>query len=392
MEAATALSKKTNLSEACRVLSVPRSSYYRGQRPKAETKPRPKPPRALSDEEKVEIRDVLNSARFCDDSPRQVYATLLDEGKYLGHWRTMYRVLDEYKEVKERRNVLRHPKYKKPELLATQPNELWSWDITKLRGPQKWSYYYLYVILDVFSRFVVGWMIARKESSTLAKELIETTCTRQGIDRDQLVIHSDRGPSMTSKTVGQLMVDLAVEKSHSRPHVPDDNPYSESQFKTMKYRGDYPKRFGSIEDARLWSLTFFPWYNEEHHHTGLGLLPPAVVHYGQSGEVLQARQRVLSAVYQTHPERFVRGLPTVAEVPRAVWINKPKEGTGTEAQVLPVNGEVGKKKIIKEQLLLGCGHVVKQEGEMANSSGNTSTVCPHIQNRNGVQVEGAMPH
>ena len=323
MEAATTLSQYVGLSQACQGLGVPRSSYYRAQQPRPEPTMRPKPKRALSDAEKIELRDLLNSDRFCDASPRQVYATLLDEGRYVCHWRTMYRVLAEEHEVRERRNVLRHPHYKKPELLARGPNELWSWDITKLRGSEKWTYYYLYVLLDVFSRYVVGWMIARCESSVLAKELIQTSCQRQGIDRDQLVIHSDRGPSMTSKTVAQLLVDLGVEKSHSRPHVSNDNPYSEAHFKTMKYRGDYPDRFGSIEDARQWARRFFPWYNEEHHHTALALMPPSVVHYGQAEAVRQARGQVLSAAYAAHPERFVRGQPEVPAPPAAVWINKP---------------------------------------------------------------------
>ena len=324
MEAATTLSQYVGLSQACRGLGVPRSSYYRAEQPKAEATMRPKPKRALSDAEKIEVRDCLNSDRFCDASPRQVYATLLDEGRYVCHWRTMYRVLAEEHEVRERRNVLRHAQYKKPELLARGPNELWSWDITKLRGSEKWTYYFLYVLLDVFSRYVVGWMIARHESSVLAKELIATSCERQGIDRNQLVLHSDRGPSMTSKTVAQLLVDLGVEKSHSRPYVSNDNPYSEAHFKTMKYRGDYPSRFGSIEDARQWARRFFPWYNEEHHHTGLGLMPPSVVHYGQAESVREARGQVLSLAYQAHPERFVRGLPQVPQVPDAVWINKPE--------------------------------------------------------------------
>lgn len=219
---------------------------------------------------------------------------------------------------------MRHPRYKKPELLARGPNELWSWDITKLRGPQKWSYYYLYVILDVYSRYVVGWMIAPVEQATLAKELIETTCRRQGIARDQLIIHSDRGPSMRSKTVAQLLADLGVEKSHSRPHVSNDNPYSEAQFKTMKYRPDYPSRFGSIEDARQWARSFFAWYNGEHYHSGLGLLTPETVHYGEAERVRQQREQVLAGVYAQHPERFVQGLPSVPAVPVAVWINAPK--------------------------------------------------------------------
>ncbi len=243
---------------------------------------------------------LLNSDRFCDASPRQVYATLLDEGRYVCHWRTMYRILGGHDEVRERRNQLRHPRYKKPELLARGPNELWSWDITKLRGPQKWTYYYLYVIMDVYSRYVVGWMIAPREQATLAKELIETTCERQGIARDRLIIHSDRGPSMISKTVAQLLADLGVEKSHSRPYVPNDNPYSEAQFKTMKYRPDYPDRFGSIEDARQWARGFFGWYNGEHYHSALGLLTPEMVHYGEAERVRTQRQRVLEEAYTRH--------------------------------------------------------------------------------------------
>lgn len=252
----------------------------------------------------------------------------------------MYRILAAHDEVRERRNQLRHPAYKKPELLATGPNELWSWDITKLRGPEKGSYYYLYVMMDVYSRYVVGWLLARKEQATLAKELIETSCERQGIDPDELVIHADRGPSMTSKTVAQLLVDLGVEQSHSRPHVSNDNPYSEAQFKTMKYRPDYPDRFGSIEDARAWARRFFSWYNEEHHHTALALMPPSVVHYGQGETVRAARGAVLKQAYAEHPGRFVRGVPTVPSLPEAVWINKPKEEVSTASEVMESATEV----------------------------------------------------
>jgi putative transposase len=236
----------------------------------------------------------------------------------------MYRILDENNEVRERRNQLRHPNYVKPELLATKPNELWSWDITKLLGPAKWTYYYLYVILDVYSRFVVGWMIASGESASLAKELIAETCTRQGIQPDQLTIHADRGSSMTSKPVAFLLADLGVTKTHSRPHVSNDNPYSESQFKTLKYRPDYPDRFGCQQDARSWAKDFFDWYDYEHHHTALGLLTPADVHYGRAQAVIQQRQQVLQAAYRKNPERFVKGLPKPPQLPDAVWINPPK--------------------------------------------------------------------
>lgn len=326
IETATGLATAIGTQLACRHLGVPRSRYYRSKQPKPEPSraKRRRSARALSEQERSEVRLLLNSDRFCDASPRQVYARLLDEGRYVCHWRTMYRILAEHDQVRERRNQLRHPRYKKPELLATGPNELWSWDITKLRGPQKWTYFYLYVILDVYSRYVVGWMIAPGEQATLAKELIETTCARQGIARDGLIIHSDRGPSMTSKTVAQLLADLGVEKSHSRPHVSNDNPYSEAQFKTMKYRGDYPDRFGSIEDARQWAREFFRWYNSEHYHSGLGLLTPEMVHYGEAERVRVQRQQVLAGAYAHHPERFVRGLPSVPEVPAAVWINAPK--------------------------------------------------------------------
>lgn len=335
IETTTGLASAIGTQSACRQLGVPRSSYYRCKRPRPHRQEQPKrlpkkSGRALSQAERAHVRDLLNSDRFCDASPRQVYARLLDEGRYRCHWRTMYRILAAHDEVRERRNQLRHPHYKKPELLARGPNALWSWDITKLRGPQKWSYYYLYVILDVYSRYVVGWMIAPAEQATLAKELIETTCERQGIARDRLTIHSDRGPSMTSKTVAGLLADLGVEKSHSRPYVSNDNPYSEAQFKTMKYRPDYPDRFGSIEDARAWARAFFRWYNEEHYHSGLGLLTPAVVHIGQAESVRLERQRVLSAAYAEHPERFVQGQPSLSEVPDAVWINAPKSAQEPE--------------------------------------------------------------
>jgi len=333
-------SESVGVSPACGALGLARSSYYRALKPKRDSSTRPSPRRTLSGEERVEVRDLLNSERFCELSPRQVYATLLDEGRYVCHWRTMYRILAANDEVRERRNQLRHPDYKKPELLATGPNELWSWDISKLRGPEKWSYFYLYVMMDVYSRYVVGWMLARKEQARLAKELIETSCERQGIDPDALVIHADRGPSMTSKTVAQLLVDLGVEQSHSRPHVSNDNPYSEAQFKTMKYRPDYPNRFGSIEDARAWARRFFTWYNEEHHHTGLGLMPPSVVHYGLGESVRVARGVVLSQAYRQHPERFVRGVPSVPSLPEAVWINMPKEEVSATPDVMESVTEV----------------------------------------------------
>jgi putative transposase len=242
----------------------------------------------------------------------------------------MYRILDEDKQVRERRNQLRHPNYVKPELLATQPNQLWSWDITKLLGPARWTNYYLYDILDVFSRYVVGWLIAERETASLAEELIAATCQRQNIQPDQLTIHADRGSSMTSRPVALLMADLGVTKTHSRPHVSNDNPFSEAQFKTLKYRPDYPDRFGCQSDARSWAKEFFQWYNYEHHHSALGLLTPADVHFGRAQAVLAQRHQVLAAAYQKNPERFVKGQPTQTQLPKAVWINPPKPALNPE--------------------------------------------------------------
>jgi putative transposase len=266
---------------------------------------------------------VLNSEPFQDSAPREVYAALLDQGQYLCSWSTMYRILNEHQLVSERRNQLRHPTYTKPELLATGPNQLWSWDITKLRGPTKWTYYYLYVILDVYSRYVTGWLIAKHESARLAEHLIAQTCAKQAIVPDQLTLHADRGSAMRSKPVALLLADLGVTKTHSRPYVSNDNPYSEAQFKTMKYRPGYPDRFGSIQDARAWARPFFHWYNHEHYHSGLALLTPATVHYGHAQAVLEQRQETLQAAYAAHPERFVRGVPRPPSLPMEVWINKP---------------------------------------------------------------------
>lgn len=319
------LAETVGLWKACRVLDVPRSSLYR-QRQVTAPQASPEPmvsPRALPPAEKAEVRQILNSERFADQPPREVYATLLDEGTYLCSWRTMYRILDENQEVRERRNQLRHPQYAKPELLATQPNQLWSWDITKLLGPTKWTYFYLYNILDVFSRYSVGWLIAERESASLAEELIAATCVRQNIPPGQLTIHADRGSSMTSKPVALLMADLGVTKTHSRPHVSNDNPFSESQFKTLKYRPDYPERFGCQQDARTWATEFFHWYNYEHHHSALGLLTPADVHFGQAQIILDQRQKVLHAAYLKNPARFVKGPSAPAPLPPAVWINPP---------------------------------------------------------------------
>jgi len=327
MQAAQSLSAKLPVIRACAVLNLPRSSFYRAQKEKSAEKNRPKKaaPRALSPTERATVRDTLNSERFQDKSPYQVFATLLDdEQTYLCSIRTMYRILHENDEVRERRNQLRHPTYRKPELLATRPNQLWSWDITKLRGPATWQYYQLYVILDVFSRYVVGWRVEHRESARLAEELIAESCFKQGIARDELTLHADRGTSMTSKTVAQLLLDLGVAKTHSRPHTSNDNPYSEAQFKTMKYRPGYPDRFGSLQDARTWARNFFRWYNHDHRHSGLGLMTPVAVHTGQTEELTATRRKTLQAAYRQHPERFVNGVPQPLPLPQTVWINKPE--------------------------------------------------------------------
>jgi putative transposase len=324
MVVAIQLAPSVGIAPACAGLGVSRASYYRYQQSQTQQpKPKVKPARALSDEERQQILDILNSERFVDQSPAEVYATLLDEGTYLCSIRTLYRILAENNEVKERRHQLRHPNYQKPELLATEINQLWSWDITKLHGPAKWTYYYLYVILDVFSRYVVGWMVAHRESATLAERLIEQTTHKQQIQPGQLTIHADRGASMTSKAVALLLSDLGVTKTHSRPHVSNDNPFSESQFKTLKYQPLFPKQFGCIEDARSFCQTFFSWYNHDYHHSGIGWLTPAMLHHGQAQAVIQHRTQVLQLAYHTHPERFVKGLPHPPTIPTEVWINPP---------------------------------------------------------------------
>ncbi len=326
MTAAHQLGQTVGRAAACRALNVPRASLYRHLRPSepaTPAAPRPSPLRTLAPAEQQRILDVLHSERFQDKAPNEVFAALLDEGTYLCSVRTMYRILEQAGEVRERRAQLQHPHYQKPQLLATGSNQVWSWDITKLLGPAKWTYFYLYVILDIFSRYVVGWMVAERESAELAQRLIGETCRKQNIAPDQLTIHADRGTSMTSKPVALLLADLGVTKTHSRPHVSDDNPFSESQFKTLKYRPEFPERFGSIQDARAFCQSFFPWYNTEHHHSGIGLLTPEVLHYGRADEVIAQRQVVLTQAFQRNPERFVRAHPRPPARPTAVWINPP---------------------------------------------------------------------
>lgn len=318
----------------CDALNVSRATLYRRRKPtEVSDLKRPSPSSALAEHERQHVLDVLHSDRFIDCPPAQVYATLLDEGQYLCSTRTMYRILAEKDEVRERRNVRLHPQYSKPELLATKPNQVWSWDITKLKGPQKWTYFYLYVILDIYSRYVVGWMVAPRESAILAKRLIQDSYDKQGIQIDQLTVHADRGSSMTSKQVANLMADLGITKTHSRPHVSNDNPFSESQFKTLKYRPAFPSRFGSLQDARVFCVNFFDWYNTQHRHSGIGFYRPEDVHYGRTGILQKQRQKALDQAYQLHPERFVRKPPQASEPPQAVWINPPENSNEEQKEL-----------------------------------------------------------
>jgi putative transposase len=332
MQAVEQLAPASGTAPTCIALGVVRATLYRHRgRASAALAPAPvrrSSPRALDVEERHAVLAALHSERFVDQSPAAVYAGLLDEGRDLCSERTMYRLLEDAGEVRERRDQLRHPVYAKPELLASRPNEVWSWDITKLLGPAKWSYFYLYVLLDIYSRYVVGWMVAHRESAQLAKKLIAESVRKQAIERGQLTVHADRGSSMTSKPVALLLADLGVTKTHSRPSVSNDNSFSEAQFKTLKYRPEFPDRFGSIEGARAFCVGFFDWYNNQHYHSGLALLAPATVHYGEAAAVIERRAAVLAAAYAAHPERFVRRAPRPAEPPTAVWINAPKPAHG----------------------------------------------------------------
>jgi putative transposase len=334
MAGVNTLAPDVGMVRACSALRLHRSGVYRDDArrrclvaPAVIRLPRPAPPLALSEPERQVLRDVLCCERFADCAPPTIYATLLDEGTYLASVRTMYRLLMVDGQARERRNQLTHPVYAKPELLATGPNQVWSWDITKIKGPVKWTCYHLYVILDIFSRYVVGWMIAPRESAQLAKQLIAQTIAKQDIVPGELTLHADRGTSMRSKTVAELLVDLEVTKSHSRPYVSDDNPYSESHFKTLKYRPDFPLRFGCIEDARAHCQEFFPWYNDTHRHSGIGYMTPAAVHYGQAQGLLRLRADTLDAAYMANPKRFKGNCPQPPKLPVAAWINPPKKDT-----------------------------------------------------------------
>ena len=324
MSAARDLAGHVGVSAACEALGAARATFYRRRRPKTgQRQPRPAPARALSEAEHGEVFEVLCSPRFADRAPAEVYATLLDEGVYLCSERTMYRVLAENKAVRERRAQRGHPNHPKPEVVARAPNEVWSWDITRLLGPEKWRYFYLYVILDIFSRYVTGWMVADRETAGLAGRMIEESCLKHGVQPRVLTLHSDRGSPMTGKCTAQLLADLGITQSLSRPRISNDNPYSEAQFKTVKYHPGFPGRFGNIEQAKDFCRDFVTWYNAEHRHGGIGLLTPEQVHFGRAPEVIEHRQEVLAAAYAARPDRFVAGPPRAAELAAEVWINRP---------------------------------------------------------------------
>lgn len=328
-EAVTELTPIVGARQACAAVGVPQADWYRRHRqtpapPKPAREPKPQP-RALTPEERAEVRDTLNSAEHVDESPTTVWAKLLDEGRYLASPRTMYRILAEHDEVKERRRQATHPAAKKPELMADAPNRVWSWDITRLGGAAKWTWFYLYVIIDIFSRYVPGWMLATAENAANAEALLADTIRKQHVQPGQLYIHSDRGSPMIAKPVAFMLAELGVTKSHSRPHCSNDNPFSEAQFRTLKYRPEFPDRFGSFTHARQHCESFFGWYNLEHHHSGIGFHTPFDVHHGHAAAVREKRQIVLDSAYALHPERFVKHPPTPPKLPGAVWINKPNE-------------------------------------------------------------------
>jgi putative transposase len=309
----------------CEALHVPRATYYRrqGSNNAITTTDKQTPKNALSCEEKQQVLDLLHSERFVDKTPYDVFNTLIDEGTYHCSPRTMYRVLKQQDETTDRRQQRSHRDAVKPELIATRPNEVWSWDITKLMGPQKWVYYHLYVIMDIYSRYVVGWMIADRESQTLASRLIQQTALKQGIQPQQLTLHADRGASMTSHTVAQLLVFLGIAKTHSRPYTSDDNPFSEAQFKTLKYHPAFPSRFDSLEHAESFCQEYFNWYNQEHYHAGILWLTPQVVHYGEAATILKDRHDVFMQAYHRNPARFNQ-VPRLKHLPDAVYINPPQ--------------------------------------------------------------------
>ncbi len=324
MKETASLAARIGVAPACRAMGVSKATFYRSRKPSnGPQQPIRKHARALDHDERRKVLETLASERFVDRSPGEIVATLLDEGVYQCSERTMYRILASERMVSERRNQLSHPQYARPELIATAPNQVWSWDITRLQGPSKWGRFYLYVINDIFSRRVVGWMVAGKETASLASRLIEESCLGEGIQPEMLTLHSDRGAPMTSKCTAQLLADLGVTRSLSRPHVSDDNPFSEAQFKTLKYHSSFPQHFTDLNAARTFCRSFFTWYNGEHRHSGIAMLTPDTIHYGKAPACLEGRRRTLKGAWRAHPERFVHGIPRPKELPEAVWINPP---------------------------------------------------------------------
>jgi putative transposase len=311
------------ITRACDALGVSRASLYRQTEPPIlpSGEPRPPSPRRLSEAECEAILFALHSEEFVDQPPAETYAALLTRGVYLGSIRTMYRVLAASNEAVERRAQRSPMVHAKPMLEATGPNQVWTWDITKLRGPARGVFYCLYVVLDLYSRMTVGWLLAERESTELASRLFAEIVAREGVEPGALTVHADRGAAMRSDGLAQLLSSLGVDRSFSRPHVSDDNAYSESQFKTLKYQADYPKRFESLQHCRSWCQEFFSWYNDEHHHSGLALFTPADVYYGRVAAVTTERQAALDSAYAAHPERFPNGPPRVNQPRASVAIN-----------------------------------------------------------------------
>ncbi len=323
MIAAVDLANRVGVRPACTALGVARPTFYRRSQPKAAPSVRPRPPLALTGDEEQAVLDILHCERFVNDAPAEIHATLLDEQKYLCSPRTMYRVLERHQEVRERRHQLVHPPAAKPELIATAPNQVWSWDTTKLMGPAKWTYFYLYVLMDIFSRYVVGWLVADRECKALAQRLISESAHKQGVEPGQLTVHSDRGPIMVAKCVAQMMADMGITKTHSRPYTSNDNPFSEALFKTTKYRPEFPDCFATKQQAITFGRVFFPWYNTEHHHSGLGFLTPQAVHYGDAQRLIAIRTAALDQAFERNPQRFKGNRPLPPTLPTAVYINPP---------------------------------------------------------------------
>lgn len=362
MTAALAITPQVGVEAACSAFRVPRATVYRRRRLRV-VRVRAASWRALSAEERLEVLRVLYDTRFVDASPAEVHATLLDEGLHIASVSTMYRILRAQHAVRERRSVTRQPSYVKPELVATAPNQVWSWDITKIRGPERRVWFHLYVIIDIFSRKVVGWMLAGHESGSLAEQFIAETLAKEGVVRGPLTLHSDRGTSMRSRTVAEFLADIGVTKSHSRPRTSNDNPFSEAQFKTMKYCPFFPGSFASLAEAREFFHLFFAWYNHEHHHSGIAMLTPDTVHSGRVDAVRAVRQTALDTAWEAHPERFVHGHPQASSPPATVWINRPVHEVDVAAGSTAVDAGVGPRTAtIPEARTESEGHPVGAEG------------------------------